>query len=221
MAVEGGEVMFQKIKQFGKHSIQTIVYGNKWKIAFFALIAIVLGSSIFLFSRITEKRELVYHEVPPLVDRAGSPVLNINSNKEQINALIGFYLDEYQKNADITFDFALENEALLTGEFKILGFPVTFYLYFDPYVMDNGNVQLKAKSLSIGTLGVPISEVMKMIQRNATLPDWIEIEPKEETVMIRLDQFRMQNGLFLKAEKINLVEDDIQVSLYLPEKNEE
>lgn len=194
---------------------------NKWKVAFFALIAIVIGSGIFLFTRITEKRELVQAEIPALVDREGSPVLNIRSNKEQINALIAFYLDEYQKDSDVQYDFVLENEALLTGEFKILGFPVTFYLYFDPYVMDNGNVQLKATSLSIGTLGVPINEVMKMIQRNQSLPEWIEIDPKEETVMIRLDQFRMQNGLFIKADKINLIDDEIQVSLYLPESEKE
>jgi uncharacterized protein YpmS len=155
-----------------------------------------------------------------LVEREGSPVLNIRSNKEQINSLIDFYLDEYQQDTDVKYEFRLENEALLTGEFKILGFPVTFYLYFDPYVMDNGNVQLKAKSLSIGTLGVPITEVMKMIQRNYDMPKWIEINPKEETVMLRLDQFRMQNGLFLKADKINLVDDEIQVSLYLPESKE-
>jgi uncharacterized protein YpmS len=30
----------------------------------------------------------------------------------------------------------------------------------------------------------------------------------------------MQNGLFLKADKINLVDDEIQVSLYLPESKE-
>lgn len=193
---------------------------NKWKVAFFVLIGMVVGSTFFLFTRIAEKRDFAKHDIPALVEREGNPVLNIRSNKEQINSLIDFYLDEYQKDSDVKYDFRLENEALLTGEFKILGFPVTFYLYFDPYVMDNGNVQLKAKSLSIGTLGVPITEVMKMIQRNYDMPKWIEIDPKEETVMLRLDQFRMQNGLFLKADKINLVDDEIQVSLYLPESKE-
>ncbi len=191
-------------------------FANKWRVAFFALIAIVLGSGIFLFTRITEKRELITSDIPALVERDGQPVLNIRSNKEQINALIGFYLKEYQKDSGVQYQFILENEALVTGEFKVLSFPITFYLYFDPYVMDNGNVQLRAKSLSIGTLGVPIKEVMKMIQRNYEVPEWIEIDPQEETVMIRLDQFRMQNGLFLKADKINLIDDEIQVSLYLP-----
>lgn len=212
--------MEKNTKSFGKNVLQYFSKPNKWKIAFFAVIAFVLAGSAFIFARITEERELIQNEIPPLVEREGQPVLNIRSNKEQINSLIDFYLDEFQKDSEITYDFILQNEALLTGEFKILGFPVTFYLYFDPFVMDDGNIQLRAKSLSIGTLGVPIKEVMKMIQRNASLPEWIEIEPDEERVFIRLDQFRMQNGLFIKADRINLVDDEIQVSLYLPERSE-
>ena len=211
----------EKKSKFAKGKKFSFTELNKWKVAFSLLLAVVIGTSVFFVSRITEDRELIQHEIPELVDREGKPVLNIRSNKEQINSLIDFYLDEYLEDGDVQYQFVLENEALLTGEIKILGFPVTFYLYLDPYVMDNGNVQLKAKSLSLGTLGVPISEVMKMIKKNQELPQWIEINPEEENVILRLDQFRMQNGLFIKADKINLVEDEIQVSLYLPESDEE
>ena len=51
----------------------------------------------------------------------------------------------------------------------MLGHDIPFYLYFDPYVMANGNVQLKAKSLSIGTLGLPIKEVLKFAKRSYKL----------------------------------------------------
>ena len=98
----------------------------------------------------------------------------------------------------------------------MLNFPITFYLYFDPYVTEEGNVQLKAKSLSIGTLDLPTSEVLKMIKRSFKFPEWIEVNADEQIILIRLDQFRMQNGLFIKANKINLVDDEIQMSLYLP-----
>jgi Uncharacterized protein conserved in bacteria len=192
---------------------------NRWKIAFFVLLAVLLGSLLFMFTRVTSHRESLPQDATSFVERQGEPVLTIRSNKQQINDLIAFSLSEYQKNSKVKYNFVLENEALLTGEFKILGFPVTFYLYFDPYVMDNGNVQLKAKSLSVGTLGVPIKEVMKMIQKNKALPEWVEINPKDETVMVRLDQFQMANGLFIKADKINLVDDEIEVSLFLPENN--
>lgn len=98
----------------------------------------------------------------------------------------------------------------------MLGHDIPFYLYFDPYVMANGNVQLKAKSLSIGTLGLPIKEVLKFAKRSYKLPKWVEINPDDQTVLLRLDQFRMQNGLFVRAEKINLVDDDIRMNIYLP-----
>ena len=85
--------------------------------------------------------------------------------------------------------------------------------------MANGNVQLKAKSLSIGTLGLPIKEVLKFAKRSYKLPKWVEINPDDQTVLLRLDQFRMQNGLFVRAEKINLVDDDIRMNIYLQKRN--
>ncbi|WP_241153389.1 YpmS family protein [Enterococcus mediterraneensis] len=189
---------------------------NPWRAAFLLLAALVLGTGFFLGSRLFAEREPQYKKTPDIVEHSGTPVLTINSNKKQVNELIDFYLGEFQKDSDVKYDFALENEAMLSGEFKVLGFPMRFYLYFDPYVMDNGNIQLRAKSLSIGTLGLPIKEVMDMVKRSYKFPKWIDVNSKEKNIMIRLDQFRMQNGLFMKANKINLVDDEIQISLYLP-----
>ncbi|MFR2688909.1 MAG: YpmS family protein, partial [Enterococcus faecium] len=148
---------------------------NYWKVAFLILLGVVLGSTVFLGSRIFANREPELPEIPALTERQGDPVLTINSNKEKVNQIISFFLSEYQKDSDIEYKFYLENEALLNGTFEVLGFPINFYLYFDPYVMENGNVQLKARSLSIGTLSLPIKDVMNMIKRNYKLPDWIEV----------------------------------------------
>lgn len=189
---------------------------NKWKVAFLILLGIVIGSTGFFFYRATQIRE----DIPQATTskRAGTPVLSINSNKKQINSLIEYYLNSYQKKSEVTYHFKLENQALLTGQFKVLGAPVTFYLYFDPYVTDDGNVQLKADSLSIGTLSLPIKQVMGLIEKSFKFPKWVQFDTKNQVVLLRLDQFKMNNGLFVKANKINLVEDDIQVSLYLPRK---
>jgi len=193
---------------------------NKWKIAFIVLLGIVVGLLAFFFFRATQQREAIQYDTQPIVQREGEPVLSINSDKKQMNSLIDFYLRNYQKDSDVEYHFQLENQAMLTGDFKVLGAPITFYLYFDPYVTDDGNVQLKADSLSVGTLDLPVKQVMKMIEKSFKFPKWIEFDPDEKTVLVRLDQFRMENGLFIKAEKINLVDDDIQVSLYLPQDKE-
>lgn len=188
---------------------------NYWQMAFLILLGVVVGTILFLGARIFSSQP-EYKNMPEITAIEGEPVLTINSNKEKVNQLISFFLSDFQKEGDIEYKFYLENEAMLNGQFEVLGFPVNFYLYFEPYVMENGNVQLKAKSLSIGTLNLPIKDVMNMVKRNYNLPKWVEINTKDLTVMLRLDKFRMQNGMYIKADKINLVDDDIRFSLYLP-----
>ncbi|MBO0482032.1 YpmS family protein [Enterococcus sp. MSG2901] len=192
---------------------------NYWRMAFLILLGVVVGTIVFLGARIFSSQP-EYKNMPEITAIEGEPVLTINSNKEKVNQLISFFLSDFQKEGDIEYKFYLENEAMLNGQFEVLGFPVNFYLYFEPYVMENGNVQLKAKSLSIGTLSLPIKDVMNMVKRNYNLPKWVEIDTKDLTVMIRLDKFRMQNGMYIKADKINLVDDDIRFSLYLPASEE-
>lgn len=195
----------------------TLTKLNPWKAAFLFLVAVLIGGFLLLFTRLTQERENVSQIIAENVVREGDPVITINSNKEQVNRFVDFYLADLQKDAEQQYQFVLKNEALLTGEFDLLGFPVSFYLYFDPFVMANGNIQLKAKSLSIGALGLPINQVLKMIQNNSKIPEWIDIQPKEEMIILRLDQFELKNGMFFKADKINLVDNKIQLNVYLPE----
>lgn len=195
----------------------TLTKLNPWKAAFLFLVAVLIGGFLLLFTRLTQERENVSQIIAENVVREGDPVITINSNKEQVNRFVDFYLADLQKDAEQQYQFVLKNEALLTGEFDLLGFPVSFYLYFDPFVMANGNIQLKAKSLSIGALGLPINQVLKMIQNNSEIPEWIDIQPKEEMIILRLDQFELKNGMFFRADKINLVDNEIQLNMYLPE----
>lgn len=195
----------------------TLTKLNPWKAAFLFLVAVLIGGFLLLFTRLTQERENVSQIIAENVVREGDPVITINSNKEQVNRFVDFYLADLQKDAEQQYQFVLKNEALLTGEFDLLGFPVSFYLYFDPFVMANGNIQLKAKSLSIGALGLPINQVLKMIQNNSKIPEWIDIQPKEEMIILRLDQFELKNGMFFRADKINLVDNKIQLNVYLPE----
>lgn len=192
---------------------------NGWKFAFLTLAAFLVGAIFLLGTRAFTTRE----EIPVSATynkREGQQVFQVSLTKDELNTLISHYLAEFQKDSEIQYQFALENEAMISGEFKLLGFPMSFYLYLEPYVMENGNVQLKAKSLSIGSLGVPINEVLKMIARSFPLPDWVEVQPKEENIILRLDQFEVTDDLFVKMTKINLIEDELKMSVYLNEKTE-
>lgn len=201
-----------------KRVIQSKKKINPWKVAFISLVAVLIGGVWFLAMRINQPREdesnLVKTEMV-----AGESIVTINTQKEQLNQLIDHFLNEFLENSEVKYDFYLKNEALLTGEFAFFDHPLQFYLYFDPYVMEDGNVLLKAKSLSLGSLNLPISDLLGMIKRSYEFPEWVEVNTEEKTITLKLNEFKMATGLFIRAEKINLIDDEIRFSLYYPEKN--
>lgn len=129
--------------------------------------------------------------------------------------MISHYLKQVNQKNQIDYQFTLKNQALLTGKFEVLNFPMTFYLYFDPFVTEDGNIQLKAKSLSIGSLGVPIKEVLKMVKRSYDLPKFVEIHPSDKYILIQLNKLELSDHLYVKAKKIDLANDEIQLVSYL------
>ncbi|WP_280738431.1 MULTISPECIES: YpmS family protein [unclassified Enterococcus] len=193
---------------------------NIWKVAFLSLAGILLGATILIVGRIYLPRE-AKEDMPSTTLIASEPILTINSTKDQVNQLIDHYLQSFLKDSDVQYHFYLKNEALLTGEFELFGFATQFYLYFEPYVMEDGNVQLRTKSLSLGSLNLPVTDLLGMVKRAFDFPEWVEVNEEEKMILLHLDKFEIPSGLFIKAEKINLVDDEIRFSLYLSETNEE
>ncbi|MGY3749462.1 YpmS family protein [Vagococcus acidifermentans] len=192
---------------------------NGWKVAFILLAAVLLGTAGFLSTRIFSVRE-TYKPVQTASQRGDMPAFSVDLNKEQVNRVISHYLNDFLKDSGVQYSFVLADQAMLSGTFKLLGHDTKFYLYFEPFVLTNGNVQLRATSLSVGTLSLPISAIMKYIMNSIDVPPWIEVLPEEQLVNLHLDEFEMQSGMFLRADKINLVDDEIRLSVFLPIQDE-
>ena len=78
----------------------TLTKLNPWKAAFLFLVAVLIGGFLLLFTRLTQERENVSQIIAENVVREGDPVITINSNKEQVNRFVDFYLADLQKDAD-------------------------------------------------------------------------------------------------------------------------
>lgn len=191
---------------------------NPWKLAFFILFGILVGALSFLFLRVSQERES-----SELLQKANiesyDPTFQVQLTKNQTNQLINFYINEIQSNSSVEYKFILENQALLSGTFELLGHGINFYIYFEPYVLTNGDIQLKAKSISVGTLSLPISELMNYVKNVYDLPTWVEVDASNEIITLHLNQFKLKNGMFVKAEQIDLIDDIIQINVYLPTEN--
>lgn len=190
---------------------------KRWQIILLVIAGIIIGIFAVLVVRINSKRE------PELATKNTGVVskestFQVQLTKSQTNELLNYYLNEFQKDSKVKYSFVLENQALLQGTFPFMGHDLIFYLYFEPTVTDGGNVQLKAKSISIGTLSLPISELMKYVKTQFKLPAWVIVNSKDEIIELHLNEFQLKGGMYLGAEKIDLLGDEIKFNVFLPTK---
>lgn len=190
---------------------------KRWQIILLVIAGIMIGIFAVLVFRINSKRE------PESITQKTSvaskePTFQVQLTKSQTNELLNYYLNEFQKDSKVKYSFVLENQALLQGTFPFMGHDLIFYLYFEPTVTDGGNVQLKAKSISIGTLSLPISELMKYVKTQFKLPAWVIVNSKDEIIELHLNEFQLKGGMYLGAEKIDLLGDEIKFNVLLPTK---
>lgn len=189
---------------------------NYWKISFLVLVGILIGLGLFIGVRTSETPKVDLPKVNETTTANNEPTFQVQLNKTQVNDVISYYLNDFLKDSGIKYQFYLEKNALLNGTFKVLGHDMQFYLYFDPLVMENGDVQLKATSLSIGSLPLPINQVMRYVASDYEVPNWVEVQPSSKIIILHLSQFKLQNGMRLAADKMNLVDDDIRFNIFLP-----
>lgn len=186
-----------------------------WLVILLIILGIIIGLISIVLFRIGSKRE---GESTQIVagEKRTEATFQVQLTKKQTNELMNYYLNEYQKDSKVKYNFVLENQAMLQGTFPFLGHDLNFYLYFEPSVLNNGDVQLKAKSISIGTLSLPISELMGYVKSKFKLPEWVEVNTKDEQITLHLSEFQLKGGMYIGAEKIDLVGDEIRFNVFLP-----
>ncbi|MDR2834389.1 MAG: YpmS family protein [Streptococcaceae bacterium] len=187
------------------------INGYKW--AFLTLVALILGTAIFVFVSATTNAE---PNIPDYTKAnfSGSQVATITTTRTKVNELINAALEDFQDERT-SYKFYLENEAVFEGTFRFLEQDFPIYLYFEPIAQNDGNIELRIKSISIGTLALPTDAVMRLVSGSIELPPYVVMDAQKEIVTIRLDELKLPNGLQVKAENIDLVNDRLSFQLLL------
>lgn len=189
---------------------------NYWKYSFIVLLALVIGTLGFIAYNVSAPQT---KQVQTEKMIKADSTFDIQMHKKQINSVVAYYLENYLENSKVKYHFTLDQQAILSGQFKFLGFPVEFNLFFKPYVLENGDIQLRAKQLAVGQLKVPMSFVFNYIQRQYKFPKWVVLNAHKSRITLRLNEFKLANGMQVKARHIDLKNDKIDLSVYVPLKN--
>ena len=186
---------------------------NKWKAAFFLLLAVMIAVIIFvvflLFSPANqEPLPTAEHDLKEHV------AFQVSSNKADLNKIINYYLEKEGLNGPIEYNVYLNDESVvLQGKMKVFTQMIDMEMTFEPEALENGDLVLHQKSISVGKLKLPVSYILKFIRDSYQLPSWVNIQPDEQLVYVSLQDMELKGDMKVRADEFNLKEDDIQFTL--------
>ena len=186
---------------------------NIWKWLCLLILAINLAFVGVVASRIIQIREPEAENIATKT-KGGIKIGTFSTTKEQLNKTVVSYLEDYQKKGMTYKLYATSSQILFEGTYTLLGYEVPLYVYFQPSRLENGAVQLKVTSFSVGTLPLPEEQVLKYIKSSYDLPKFVKIQPNQSTITINDQNLDNEEGIYLKAQTINLVNDDISFDIY-------
>ena len=191
--------------------------GFNWKRLFILLLGLNVALVFLLFTFFLFMINDTGNETKiPTIDSTHKQVaLQIKTNKQDLNRVINHYLE---KELHSTYDYQvlLTDQVELYGAIPIFNEELNVKLTFEPKPLENGDLELQQKNMSIGNLSLPPSLVLKFIQNSYSLPEWIMIQPSKEKIYVSLNTFKLKSNFKVLVDEFNLKDDDIRFSLQLP-----
>lgn len=180
---------------------------NYWKYAFIALVAILVVGFGYLGTKVLSSPSENY-QVSSKINN-DDKVFTVNMNKNEANKMAQYYLKNTLNNGKTEYQLVLKKDAELSGAIKFLGAKIHFTILMQPYAKTNGDVLLKAKEMKIGDLSLPISFVMNYIKNSFKTPDWVSINGKDKTMLLKFTKFTTKEGYGIRAKNIDLKHDKL------------
>lgn len=188
---------------------------RKWKHLFFLLLAIniIVTIGVLILVNLPVKDTL-----PPESDGVTSQDVQfqIQTNKADLNKIINHYIEEEGLKSPIDYKIILQDEVELFGTMKVFTQDIEMKLTFEPESLQNGDLILKQKSISIGQIQLPVPFVLKFVRDQYDFPEWVSIQPNDELVYVSLQNMELKSDIQVRVNKFDLKNDDILFTLMVP-----
>ncbi|SNZ04282.1 Uncharacterized protein YpmS [Terribacillus aidingensis] len=150
-------------------------------------------------------------------DSSDSSEFTISSTKANVNELINAYIDKELNDNSDNYAVVLGDDAVeLSGGITAFGIRIPLKMTLEPRVQENGDLILENKEISLGSLSLPNDKVLKYIDKYYNMPEWVSINPDEETIYVAVTQMELQNDLHVEVEEFDLPNDNLSFKLYVP-----
>lgn len=182
-----------------------------WKKSFFTLLCInvitILTLLVLLILPVGGNIPLNKNEKENFV------AFTVQTKKDDLTKLINHYIEKEGLDGPIDYFVHLSDEVELYGSLPVFNQEIELKMTFEAKALENGDLLLNQKSISIGQLNLPVSYVMKFIKQSYNLPEWVTIDPEKELVYVSLTSMKLKSDMTVFAEEFNLKRDKISLQL--------
>ncbi len=191
---------------------------NGWMWAFLILLGIIISLIIWIIVGLQPSNsDYTGEQAGDLTVIEDSLSFEVITDKNQLNRVINLYLEEELDEQFAGYNVVIDEDVQLSGALQVFGFDVDFLLRMDPYVVDDGNLQLRATSIQLGSFDLPIGIAMNVLSQQLDLPQWIRVDSEQQMILVALNEFQLENDVQFAMQRIDLQEDDIRLNIILPE----
>lgn len=190
---------------------------NRWKLLFFLLLGAIF---ILIITGIIIVKMPAKGGNPLLSEPSNQEevVFKIESNKEDLNRVINHYMEKEGLRGPVDYQVFLNDEVELYGTIQVFSQDLKMKLTFEPSALENGDLVLKQKNISIGRMELPVPYVLKFIRDRYKLPEWVSIHPNDEMVYVAMNKMKLKSNVKVRVDTFDLKHDDISFSLVVPVK---
>jgi len=190
---------------------------NKWKIAFFLLLVVIIGSISAFIYWITAPADYVEEPVESEAFTSGH-VLTVNATKEDFEGIANSFIQKAMDGKPLPLQLEVDDQIVLTSELTIFSLTLPVKMNFDPYVEENGNIRLEQSSVEVGELQIPPETVLKLLRDSIDLPPWMIVKPQDEEVLLQLTSIPIASGVNVRAKELDSEVDKIILEIVVPTK---
>ncbi|MGY4690489.1 YpmS family protein [Salibacterium sp. K-3] len=179
---------------------------NKWKWAFFILAGGLFLSFVLLFFWISSP----VGDDDPAENRSEDfqEYFTMQATRNQLNQLLQEEIDSEQAEVRV----AGETVRVSAG-IDFLGRSIEAVMEFEAEAVENGDMLLTLRDVSVGSLSLPGPQAMSLLASQAELPEAAEIHAKQQQIRIRMNEVTVGNGYSLRLEQFQPEEDQIIIKV--------
>jgi uncharacterized protein YpmS len=189
---------------------------NKWKIGFFILLSVMAAAILLVWILIALPVEETKLQPGTNGSESDDVSFNVSTNKRDLNRVINHYLEEEAKNSQMDYEVLLTDEVELYGTLPLFSQELELRMTFEPQALENGDLILKQRTISVGRLNLPVSTVLKFVRDSYDLPAAVNIQPKEERVYVSMQRLKLKSDIKVRVNEFDLKKDNIKFTLLVP-----